>query len=304
MQHQLKKSPAIIPLYLKALLKRRRRDYSPGDSLPTLTLSQAPRIVNRRHLQAYRKVSQMMLSDELPILYPQIMTFPLQMALLTDPQMPFPVMGLIHLANKVEMLRPITADSEPLRLSCSVGEQQTTAQGICFDVITQAHNSQGELLWHGTATMLYRCRTEIDPASRSRQHRPKPTSNGSRWQLAANTGRRYARVSLDLNPIHLFSLSARLFGFKQPIAHGMCMASRCIAALEQQLPAPPYRFTTEFKQPVKLPSTVVFHHQHSDHPEQGESYSIELWNQHYDALHLIASINKTSLPNLSRGTAL
>ena len=42
----------------------------------------------------------------------------------------------------------------------------------------------------------------------------------ARWELPAGAGRRYARVSGDYNPIHLWALTARPFGFRAPILHG------------------------------------------------------------------------------------
>ena len=43
-------------------------------------------------------------------------------------------------------------------------------------------------------------------------------SRSTRWRLPADQGRRYAAVSGDYNPIHLYGWAARPFGFKQPIA--------------------------------------------------------------------------------------
>jgi hypothetical protein len=39
--------------------------------------------------------------------------------------------------------------------------------------------------------------------------------------ITENTGWRYARVSGDFNPIHLTARTAKMFGFKQAVAHGM-----------------------------------------------------------------------------------
>lgn len=70
-------------------------------------------------------------------------------------------------------------------------------------------------------------------------------------------GTEYARVSGDHNPIHTSRLGARLFGFGRPIAHGMWSKARCLAALENRLPAA-YTVEVGFKLPVPLPSTVAF----------------------------------------------
>ena len=46
------------------------------------------------------------------------------------------------------------------------------------------------------------------------------------FQTFKDTGLRFAGVVADYNPIHLKSWSAKLFGFKRPIAHGMFVAAK------------------------------------------------------------------------------
>lgn len=43
-----------------------------------------------------------------------------------------------------------------------------------------------------------------------------------------DTGLRFAAVVSDYNPIHLYPASAKLFGFKRPIAHGMYIAAKAL----------------------------------------------------------------------------
>ena len=75
--------------------------------------------------------------------------------------------------------------------------------------------------------------------------------------MPGDIGRRYAAVSGDRNPIHLHPLSAKLFGMKAPIAHGMWTKARCLAALEGEL-AETYAVDVRFKLPIFLPSKVSF----------------------------------------------
>ena len=77
------------------------------------------------------------------------------------------------------------------------------------------------------------------------------------WRCAGDLGRRYGSVSGDLNPIHVHALSARAFGFRSAIAHGMWTKARCLAALGSQLPAA-YTVTVAFRKPILLPATVAF----------------------------------------------
>ena len=61
-------------------------------------------------------------------------------------------------------------------------------------------------------------------AGLSRPRIPRPL-----WQLGVDTGRAYAAVSGDFNPIHLSVLSAKALGMRRSIAHGMYLASRALA---------------------------------------------------------------------------
>ncbi|WP_445330155.1 MaoC/PaaZ C-terminal domain-containing protein [Streptomyces spinoverrucosus] len=83
----------------------------------------------------------------------------------------------------------------------------------------------------------------------------KPLPVCAEWRLGGDIGRRYAAVSGDRNPIHLHPLTARLFGFPRPIAHGMWTVARCLAAYgtpEAVL------VRAEFRAPVHLPGTVEY----------------------------------------------
>ena len=77
------------------------------------------------------------------------------------------------------------------------------------------------------------------------------------WNVPGDIGRRYAAVSGDRNPIHLHPLTAKLFGMKAPIAHGMWTKARCLAALESTLPDA-YTVDVSFRKPILLPGRVTF----------------------------------------------
>jgi hypothetical protein len=93
---------------------------------------------------------------------------------------------------------------------------------------------------------------------RSRWSGPARSSAGApvEWRLPESLGRRYGAVSGDRNPIHIHALTARAFGFKQAIAHGMWTKARCLAALEPLPDA--YTVDVSFKRPILLPGRVTF----------------------------------------------
>jgi acyl dehydratase len=100
-------------------------------------------------------------------------------------------------------------------------------------------------------------KSDLDKNDHPERQLEQPESTGTSWRLAGDLGRRYAAVSGDHNPIHLYALTAKAFGFPRQIAHGMWSKARCLAALDGRLPD---AVTTEvvFKKPVLLPGSVTF----------------------------------------------
>jgi acyl dehydratase len=85
---------------------------------------------------------------------------------------------------------------------------------------------------------------------------PPPGDGGERIDAPADTGRRYAAASGDWNPHHLWPVTARLVGYRRPIAHGMWTLGRALATLEPAL-VPPWTADAAFKRPLYLPGRVL-----------------------------------------------
>jgi acyl dehydratase len=81
--------------------------------------------------------------------------------------------------------------------------------------------------------------------------------SGVTWRLSGDLGRRYAAVSGDCNPIHLYPVTAKALGFRRQIAHGMWSNARCVAALENRLPDA-VTVDVVFRKPIFLPGSVAF----------------------------------------------
>ena len=83
-------------------------------------------------------------------------------------------------------------------------------------------------------------------------------------KVPENQGRKYAKVSNDYNPIHLYAQTAKMFGFKQAIVHGMWTAAKTLSIVEAGLGARASKFDLSFKQPVFLPSGISVKHVTAD----------------------------------------
>jgi MaoC like domain len=218
-----------------------------GGPMPELELRADALRAGLPQVTEYARVCGFRLRDELPPTYPHILAFPLHMRLMTDGSFPFSPVGLVHIANRIEVRRPLRLGEE-LELRVRPAEHEAES---AFTILTEAR-AGGELAWREESTMLRR--------GGGQAPRGLDDFEGSfvaRWHLPDDLGRRYASVSGDRNPIHMHSLTAKAFGFPRAIAHGMWTKARCLAALEPSLPDA-YEVEVEFRKPILLPARVDF----------------------------------------------
>lgn len=280
---ELDQPPSILNLYAKALVKGGR--LSVGDVLPKLSVRQRRVSIDTDHLAQYLSVCGFSDASALPTTYLHMLAFPLHMTLLTAPRFPAKLLGTVHVRNKITVLAKVDART-PLDIFVELGEQREVTSGIEFDINTKVE-SGGQSLWLSTSTMLCRCKTGVpkDSVRKEITTLEEPVI----WSVPNDIGRCYGRVSKDINPIHLSALSAKLFGFKRAIAHGMWTKARCLAALQDELPEEGYAVEVEFKRPVFLPSDVQFSNRKSER-DSGCHWDFVLLNAEGDVPHLIGSI--------------
>lgn len=249
-----------------------------GGALPDLTLTRHDVPVDRAKVAAYSEVCGFPLKEALPITYPHMLAFPLHMAIMTDGSFPFPAIGTVHLENAITQHRAISPD-EKLQVTARPADLRPHAKGQVFDILVDVH-SAGELVWQSTSTLLRIGTGDKDAAAADRTFEEVPPS-ATTWHLPGDLGRRYAAVSGDHNPIHLYGITAKAFGFPRQIAHGMWSKARCLAALDGRLPD---AVTVEvaFKKPILLPGTVAF-----GSARTGAGYAFSLTDPKSGAPHLL-----------------
>jgi acyl dehydratase len=207
-------------------------------------------------LAEYARVCELTVGDAVPATWPHILAFPLHMSIMADGRFPLAAVGLVHIANRIEQRRPLRA-GETLSLTVRTGPLAPHPKGRTFTLTTEAAVDD-DVAWVETMTLLRRGRPPENgtPPQRDDLRGPAEEARASEtWELPGDLGRRYAGVSGDRNPIHLSDLTAKAFGFKRAIAHGMWTAARCLAALE----APDaFVFDVRFRAPIFLPATVEF----------------------------------------------
>jgi len=209
--------------------------------------------IRPEHVARYRSVCGIPDAPTLPHAYPHVLAMPLHMGVFTSPHFPVKVLGLIHLRNTIRYYQPLLNGSR-LSIKVECDTMRETPSGQEFDLVTYAELG-GKPAWEEISTMLAHRAT---PGQRPTIERAGASEIKTTVEVATDTGRRYARVSGDFNPIHLSARTARWFGFKQAVAHGMWSMSRSLGEAAAQLPSLPVQIDTQFKLPLYLPSSVIF----------------------------------------------
>ncbi len=245
-------APDLRPLFVKAVLSGRFG----GSSVPDVSarLSGVQPIPD--HVVDYAHLCGFSVGASVPVTYPHVLGFPLQVAIMSRRDFPLPLVGLVHLENVITWGRPL-AFADVLDVSVHASNLRPHKRGRVVDLVTEV-TSGGEQVWRGVSTYLARGNGDPDAVSSELPDvsQLRELAAGGMWRLDDGVGRRYAAVSGDVNPIHLHALSARALGMKGAIAHGMYTYARVLGALGPKVPSTGTS-RVWFRKPVLLPSTVL-----------------------------------------------
>jgi hypothetical protein len=238
-------------MYAGALLSSRKR---PGvvRALKPVTYVRPAVTLDAAQVAAYAKVCGFKPEAGVPVLYPQMLTFPLAMEFFASEHCPWPAMGTVHLANRIHQHRQLSV-GDLLRVEMRTGELLAHEKGQVF-TLEFAISREGERVWDGTMTALrIGVKNPVGKPYVSALSSDANLSCQAGFTAPADIGRRYGLVSGDMNPIHLSAPSAKLFGFRQAIAHGLWTKARALAAMLPRQPIGQAEVTVEFKTPLYLP---------------------------------------------------
>lgn len=255
---QINQSPSTLNLYRRALFAKGLKG---TPKLPQTSITLANISADKKKVAQYSDVCGFKQdNNQLPMTYPHLLAFPLHLELMLLKDFPFAVMGMVHIRNEITQYRAINL-LEVMDVSCHFSDIRMTDKGYDIDIKTQVHIT-GELVWESISTNLVRKKTNISAPDKSQQgNNLTELPYKEYWHLSSDLGRRYALISGDSNPIHLFKLSAKLFGFKGHIAHGMWSKARTVAALYNKLDSEACKVCVDFKLPIFLPTSIQLNYQ-------------------------------------------
>ncbi|UTT67810.1 hypothetical protein NMQ03_10805 [Arthrobacter sp. DNA4] len=258
----LAEMPSLSKLYVNAAAQAaRRRLLGTHDSsvLPAESHEVRDVTVGVENLTAYQHLIGETASDVLPAGFIHAIAFPLAMSVMNRDDFPLPLLGMIHLRNSVEQRSPLVF-TDVLDMTARVENLRGHRAGTQVDVVAEVRRAySSDVHWCGVSTYLAKgvFLPGIDKPTATPPKAdftaPDPTAL---WHLGVDTGRAYAAVSGDFNPIHLSVLSAKALGMRRSIAHGMYLASRALADVGPAR-GDSFRWDVEFEAPVFLPSRVA-----------------------------------------------
>ncbi|MEW9798759.1 MaoC family dehydratase [Alteromonas sp. CYL-A6] len=262
----------MMSLYLRALTKRA--------NTIELTQFKSPRLPQRiytrqfrfdpSHYQRYCRVTGWTREQELHPCYLQVATLPQQLTCLLDKKSPFAPVGLVHIENDITLLGDFDR-AQPAEVRVRYLDVKPHALGwlVMVEVVVLQNE---KAVYCAQSGYLNRVRAaHVAPRQKKSVADRRPLPDGQALaEIVADTGagRRYAAVSGDYNPIHLFGVTARLFGFKQAIAHGMWTLARTLGvrlcAGDSEHEPLPKIIHCQFKRPLFLPGHATVMQADSD----------------------------------------
>jgi len=281
--HKPSKSSSINSNFVK---NSAEKEHKPNSTLvvPTLPTEQLTKTVsiNARHCENYNALChwKMGIAAQIHPNYIQTLSMPLQLSLMVNDHFPFKPIGVVHIANEINV-HFLPEQSATITLKCYFGKVYFHKRGWLFELVTEAAvNTASEAQSTcivASSYYLAKVKHEVDncnmaglskaPAWLNEEEATVDFEHHSAqasFYFPANIGRRYANISGDFNPIHLCATTAKLFGFKQAIAHGMYSKALCVSQLISKLCGTRHSLSAgfilrcRFVQPILLPANTQF----------------------------------------------
>jgi hypothetical protein len=207
-----------------------------------------------KKLQAFKQMFGYK-STFVPSTYWHTRFFGVRILLASDKTFPFPLPGMVHLTDTIKQYENILP-TDNLRMECSLGDYLVHEKGTAFETTTKLYRGN-ELVWEENTVNLHIGKTKFANKEYNTYEFPELIQpKAEQLLIPANTGRKYAKISGDFNPIHIHPLGAKLFGFKKSLMHGWYGLNK-ILSQNQDMMTKPHELFVAFKKPLFLPGDVI-----------------------------------------------
>lgn len=268
----------LLPRIATSFLKRGK------SNIPDISIHLEKTSIHPDAVKRYNDVCGFGNSLTIPATYLHAFIFPLHTQLLTQPEVPFPLPGLIHYANSIKQHRPLYF-GEDFSVTCKLGNAIAHDKGQAFEVLSYI-TVNGKSVWEDESIYLHKGKEGIGEVLEWRQPALTERSIKESWSLHRNLGFEFAMASGDFNPIHLHPLTAKLFGFERHIIHGMWSVGKILSLFEKRI-SESFELSASFKTPVFLPASVIFRNEKTEN-----GFDFDIVNNTQEKPHLKGFIEK------------
>ncbi len=279
--------PSAWSFYPRLVGSRKPAQVADGQQIPRIEGVVRHTIANPRHLARYCALTGDTPRELLPLAYPHLLASRLHLAVLTARAFPVRLMGLVHVRNVISQQRAIGV-GESFELRCGVEGHRVTERGQEID-LESVVMADGVSIWKETSTYLarggVRTRSVRVRTTEPEALRPFGASKTTHFRAQSGIGRRYAWVAGDFNLIHLCDATARPFGFRRAIAHGMWSLARCATEVGANGIRSPVELEVSFRTAIPLPASLTLHTVAS-----GDGCRFALHGTHGEKPHLLGRL--------------
>jgi len=250
-----------------------------GGDLPDIVQRWEGLRIEAGHLAEFRRATGLLDGDGVSILYPHVLGFRLQMALLTHRAYPLPIWNALQIRNRLIRHRRFHP-AERLDLETRIGPHRIVDKGIEIDLLSRL-TRESECCWESEVTYFYRGRFG-SPTGGSSAEAPQlsPAPSSERFSMPQGGGWHFGTLTGDYNGIHWANWHARRLGFRAAFPHPQRVAGMCLA----RLPGPEAEAQTLhlwIRGPLFYGARVVLN---ADAIRQGVRFGLSLDGEHRVAL--------------------
>jgi len=189
-----------------------------------------------RWLRDFAAATGMDGADGPPSLFLHAVSFRAHMTLITHPRFPFPVWEMLQIRNHLLRHRPLDPHAA-YRMEVRTMDQRVMERGAELDLRTTLSDAAG-VAWESLNTYYHRGRHWNERPDADPPQRASPAVDGPevvRWHTAAGGAMRFARLTGDFNPVHLWDGYARRRGYEGAFLYPQQAIGQCLV----RLPGPP-----------------------------------------------------------------
>ncbi|MAX81705.1 MAG: hypothetical protein CL843_16205 [Crocinitomicaceae bacterium] len=245
--------PQLSSMILPAFLTLRRSSKITEKGIQTNKTFKAVEI-EEEHLNAFKAYFDF--STNVPLTYIYTIAQRAQTALMLDKHFTLPIPGMVHIENQLTQKSELDPYSSfDVTSSAFVAYEESDSLKPTFEV---------ELVQNGhvvaTCRSIYTVKRK-DKKQKIRKKALAPLQQAKHqelWNVNAKTGKEYASISGDKNPIHTSLIFAKMLGFKTQIMHGWYSVCKIEQFLEGHYNQNVSDISVKFLSPVLLPSQPKF----------------------------------------------